>query len=304
MLLRLLLLMSAASTAAQVHDVFCQRSLAPLNDTPTFDHGYVVAYDWDHRVDVFAPDGTLLYSVSATVPGSAWAMIENGAVDSDGMMAAAVRRVSAAGIAGGGGIALFDRKGSQIRFLDTGRSLPTQGAFSPDHSIWTIGWLDDNADSLTADYAILRNYSRDGRELGEFLHRASFPYGKDLDPGDPLIMPMVGLWELRVANERVEVILPRAHLWVQTDLKGRETGRWEISGGRRPFAITQDGRAWSSIDGRHLRVFDRSVGVWRTVPFDVPQGVLVGADGNSLVYVLADRSTVRWAPAPGGPSVP
>ena len=302
----LFLMMSGLPAVAQVHDVYYQGSLTPLNTTPTFDHGYLVVYDWDHRVDVFAPDGTLMYSVAAKVPGTAWAMIENGAVDSDGTMAAAVRGVSAAGIAGGGGIAWFDHTGSQIRFVDTGGYLPTQVAFGPDHSIWTIGWL-AGKDSLTADYSTLRNYTQDGRELGEFLPRASFPYGNDLEVGEPLIMPMAGLWELRVANERVEVILHRAHLWVQTDLNGQEKGRWNIASrapnGRRPDAITQDGRAWYT-DPHHLSVFDRAAGVWRAVPFELPQGNLLGADGDSLVFMLADRHTLRWVPAPSGSSAP
>ena len=122
----LLLVLSGTLADAQVHDVDYQGSLIPLNTTPTFDHGYLVVYDSDHRLNVFAPDGTLMYSVAAKVPGSDWALIENGAVDSDGTMAAAFRGVSSVGVPGGGGIALFDRTGSQIRFLDTGSYLPTQ----------------------------------------------------------------------------------------------------------------------------------------------------------------------------------
>jgi len=234
----LLLIISDPSAAAQAHDVYYQGSLTPLNDVPTFDHGYLVVYDLDSRVDVFAPDGTLMYRVPAKVPGTDWAAIENAAVDSDGTMAAAVRAGSAAGHASGGGIALFDRKGTQIRFLDTGGYLPTQVSFGPDHSIWTIGGLAGNAANLAADYSTLRNYAQDGRELGEFLSRSSFPYGKDLEVGEPLIQPMMGGWELRVANQRVEVILHRAHLWVQTDLNGHEEGRWNthpnVPNGRRP----------------------------------------------------------------------
>jgi len=303
-LLLLLLALSGALATAQVHDVHYQGNLTPLNTTPTFDHGYLVVYDWDHRVDVFAPDGTLMYSVPAKVPGADWAMIENGAVDSDGTMAAAVRGVSEAGRAGGGGIALFDRTGTQIRFLDTGGYLPTQVAFGPDHSIWTIGWLPA---SLTADYPTLRNYAQEGRELGEFLSRASFPYAKDLEVGEPLILPMLGGWELRVANERVELILHRAHLWVRTDLNGQEKGRWNtnpnVPNGRRPDAITQDGNAWYT-DWHYLRVSDRSHGVWRVVPFDPPKGNLLGADGNSLVFLLLGQNTLRWMPAPGGSPAP
>src|ERR1700686_2135677 len=87
----------AALAFAQVHDVHYQGNLTPLNTTPTFDHGYLVVYDWDHRIDVFAPDGALMYSVAAKVPGSDWANIENGAIDEDGTLAAAVRAVSVLG---------------------------------------------------------------------------------------------------------------------------------------------------------------------------------------------------------------
>jgi hypothetical protein len=220
----LLLLMSGASATAQVHDVHYQGNLTPLNTTPTFDHGYLVVYDWDHRIDVFAPDGVLMYSVAAKVPGSDWANIENAAIDEDGTLAAAVRAVSVLGRARGGGIALFDRAGRQIRFFDTGEYLPTQVAFGSDHSIWTIGWLGgETAASLTADYPILRKYAQDGRQLGAFLPRARFPHPEYLGR-EPLIMPMLGLWELRVANERVEAVLHRPHLWVQTDLRRRADG--------------------------------------------------------------------------------
>jgi hypothetical protein len=50
----LLLLMSGASATAQVHDVHYQGNLTPLNTTPTFDHGYLVVYDWDHDRHVLA----------------------------------------------------------------------------------------------------------------------------------------------------------------------------------------------------------------------------------------------------------
>ncbi len=297
MLFLLLLLMSGASATAQVHDVHYQGNLTPLNTTPTFDHGYLVVYDWDHRIDVFAPDGALMYSVAAKVPGSDWANIENGAIDEDGTLAAALRAVSVLGRARGGGIALFDRAGRQIRFFDTGEYLPTQVAFGSDHSIWTIGWLGgETAASLTADYPILRKYAQDGRQLGAFLPRALFPHPEYLGR-EPLIMPMLGLWELRVANERVEAVLHRPHLWVQTDLNGEEKGRWDIVPNGRPSAVTQDGRAWHK-NGLQLQVFTRSTGVWHAVAFDAPDGTLLGAEGNSLVFLLRNQNTLRWVPAP------
>lgn len=300
--LLLVLVLSGGSATAQVHDVNYQGSLGPLNITPTFDHGYLVVYDRDDEVEVFAPDGALMYSVPAKVPGCARAWIRNGAVDTDGTMAAAVQGVSDKGKPGSSGVALFDRVGSQFRFVDTGGYLPTQVAFGPDHSVWTIGYLGLTMASFAADYAILRNYARDGRELGQYLPRASFP--KDIRGGGPLIDPMVGRWELRVTGEQVDIIMHRAALWVQTDLKGKERGRWDIAhDGGWPFAITQDGKAWHA-DPHSLTVFDRAAGVWRAVPCDLPSGNLVGAEGNNLVFMLAHQNTLRWVPAPGGSPVP
>jgi hypothetical protein len=255
-----------------------------------------VVYDWDHRIDVFAPDGTLLYSVAPQVPGSVSAIIENGAVDEDGTAAAAVRSVAARGPARGG-IALFDRAGTQLRFFDTGEYLPTQVAFGPDHSIWTIGRLGGQpVDNLTADHTVLRNYARDGRLLGAFLPRASFHYPESIGHV-PLVAPMLGLWELRVANQRVEAVLHGQHLWVETDLHGKETGRWNIAGNGRPTAVTEDGRAWHKA-GSQLQVFDRSTGVWRTVSFGAPLGTLLGAEGDSLVFLVRHQNTLSWITAP------
>ena len=286
-LLDLLLLISWGTALAQVHDVHCQGDLAPLNIVPTFDHGYLVAYDRDYRIGVFAPDGALLYRTAAKVPNSAWAVIENVSVDSDGVLAAVVRA------GGGGGIALFDRNGAQTRYFDTGEFLPTQVAFGPNHAIWALGWLGEDRASLAEDYAILRKFAQDGTALGAFLPRSSFPP----DPlHERLIVPFTGFWGLRVAADRVEAVLETAHLWVETDLNGRETGRWKVAPEGRPHAFTQNGDAWRIHETR-LERFDRATGVWRVVEFNPPVGNLLGADGNNLVFELPDR-TLRWVPAP------
>jgi hypothetical protein len=47
----LLFIISGASATAQVHDVHYQGNLTPLNTTPTFDHGYPVVYDREHRIE-------------------------------------------------------------------------------------------------------------------------------------------------------------------------------------------------------------------------------------------------------------
>ena len=197
----------------------------------------------------------------------------------------------------GGGIALFDQTGNQIRFIDTGCDYwPTQVAFAPDHSLWAIGSLPNSElEFLTADYLFLRHYSRDGEELGRYLPRSSFPHPDNI-PKEPLIAPMVGLWELRVTSDRVTALLQGSRLWVETDLNGKEIERWN-TGPNRPNAITTDGDAWQ-MQNKQLEVFDRAAGIWKAVPFNSPDGRLIGAQGSDLIFLLRGQDTIRRIAAP------
>src|SRR5438876_11825052 len=121
--------------AAEPREVYYQGFLVPQSITPTFDKGYLFVYNFD-KIDVYAPDGSPLYSVSAQVPNTKIANIENAAADTDGTTVAAVE-YSRDGTTStvGGGIALFDRSGKQTRFFDTGRYWPTQVCFALDHDL-------------------------------------------------------------------------------------------------------------------------------------------------------------------------
>jgi hypothetical protein len=107
--------------SAQVREVYYQGNLAPINTTPTFDKGYVLAYDKPGKIEVYAPDGSPLYSVSAHVPNAKITNILNAAADTDGTVVGAVEYSrDGTGRTIGGGIALFDRSGKQTGFLETG----------------------------------------------------------------------------------------------------------------------------------------------------------------------------------------
>lgn len=284
--------------AAAPREVYYPGLLTPLNIVPTFDKGYLFVYD-AHKIDVFGPDGSLLYGISAQVGNAKVVNILNADADTDGTIAGAVEYArDGTSRTEGGGIAVFDASGKQVRFFNTGLYFPTQVAFGPDHSIWTLGWPGSQVRRCPDDFLILRNYSQDGQELGAFLARSS------LDPHPDPIGPMVGLWELRVMGDRVGAVIYKSSiygpdeiagkdmLWVETDLKGKELGRWSI-GAKSPQAFTQSGGLYTRMGGS-LSIFDRGIKTWRKVAAPA-EGILLGADGDSLVF-LKDTNTLRWIP--------
>ena len=284
---------------ATPREVYYQGPLTPLNTTPTFDKGYLFVYD-AHQINVFGPDGSLLCGISAQVANAKVVNILNAAADADGTVAGAVvYSMDGTSKAEGGGIAVFDRSGSQVRFFDTGRYFPTQVSFGPDHSIWTLGWPGSQVRRWSDDFFVLRNYSQEGRELGKFLPRSSF------DPEPDPVGPMVGMWELRVIGDRVGAIIYRssiykesqtrpAMVWIETDLQGKVLERWDVGMDPAPGAFTQSGALYTH-EGNSILVFDRTTKVWRKVaPAD---GILLGADGDSLVFHIRGTNTLRRVPA-------
>lgn len=286
--------------AAAPREIYYQGLLEPLNITPTFDKGYVFEYD-RQKVWVFGPDGSRLFSISAEIANCKLANIDNAAVDSDGTIAGAVMySMDATAKNEHGGIAVFDRSGKQVWFFDTGAYHPTQIAFGPDHSIWALGWPGTQTREWRDDFLILRNYSQQGQELGAFLPRSSF----DEHPNP--VGPMTGMWELRVIGDRVGAAIyrspiyrpeegPRQVLWLETDLKGKELGRWTIPAGHAPQAFTESGALYTH-EGHAVSVFDRMAQAWRTVATPA-EGILLGADGDDLVFLIRGTSTLRWVAA-------
>jgi hypothetical protein len=155
-----------AITDNSAGDVVIQGAMYPLNITPTFDHGYLAAYEKGGGITV------------------------NVDIDSDGTVAAAVHSHDSLT----GDIRLFSPDGSQSSRIATGPYLPSQVCFAPDHSIWALGNQDPLLARNRTDYSLLRHYSRTGDLLGEFFPRSSLPV--DSDPGQNI----VGMWRLRIAG--------------------------------------------------------------------------------------------------------
>lgn len=273
------LLLSPASSGLP-HDVYYQGDLAPWNIAPTFDHGYLAVYGPGRTVSIYSKQGTL----ALTIPEPPNASFSNVAIDDDGTVAL----VESAGNQVNGRIRLLDHAGAPLAVITLGDSQPSFVAFAPDHSIWATVYFPRADDSPKTDYRILRHYSREGRELGRFLPRASF--ASNHEPA----MPMVGFWRLRVARDRVAALLmlDDKRIWLETDLDGKEIGRWPVTREYWGFALTLDGRAYGQ-DRAALTRLDHATGTWTRIS-DTPSGRLLGADGNELVFSDRGSNILRW----------
>jgi lipid-binding SYLF domain-containing protein len=65
----------------------------------------------------------------------------------------------------------------------------------------------------------------------------------------------------------------------------------------RPSAFTADGLAWRQA-GKQIMVFNRSSGAWSQPILDIQEGLLIGAEGNYLVFLLMNKATLRRVPEP------
>jgi hypothetical protein len=87
-----------------------------------------------------------------------------------------------------------------------------------------------------------------------------------------------------------------SHLWVEMDLTGTETGRWAVPPNREPVAMTDRGNIYAST-GNGLSTLDRATGSWKAVPRS-PRDILLGAEGNVLVFAVRGTSRIRRAAGP------
>lgn len=145
------------------------------NPGPTFDHGFVAAWDLKgvHSLTLYGPDGREMFDVfSFTLPdGVKTDAPLSVAIDSDAMSVYAYWAQSATR----SGIAILDSAGNQIRIIETQPYKPSQVCFAPDHSIWMFGNEWEAGDRPAPDFMAFRHYSRQGKLLGSFVPRSALP---------------------------------------------------------------------------------------------------------------------------------
>lgn len=273
-MIRILLLATAAVAAFAADRTYQTGSLTPYNMPPIFDHGYlIVAHD---DFDIYSPDGRLAYNVPNPTGGGHY---HNAAIDTDGSAALALRGQHLSG----GSVLLLRPGGEPARDIPLGRFIPNYVAFAPDHTIWVAG-LSDFSERVVQ----IRHLSRDGEEIG--VH----PVGRiELPNGDGVHQ----LAALRVSANRIGYLFRAGGVdvkdrrWVELSTDCKELGRWALPDEAHYAPVFLDGRAYIT-SSRGVLVLDRATGQW--MPTTIGRGLVIGADGGSLVIADADSTTIRW----------
>ncbi|MCE5306175.1 MAG: hypothetical protein LLG20_00890 [Acidobacteriales bacterium] len=204
-----------------------------------------------------------------------------------------------------GFLAFIPIKGGAARIV---RTAPFEGmsmAVGPDRSVWVLGWqLGEERRILKApDHAMLQHYDRDGKFIGGSLPWSSFRCGLH-----PVAGPDNGHAQVRASKDRIGVLLPTCHEWVEFNTSGELTGRWSwrdvpISNGLKSstmissVVMTPSNEVFARI-GIGLYRLNREQGTWDPVDLTAATdagaifGWLAGHYDESLVY-LSQRELVR-----------
>ena len=298
----ILSLVLATAGAAQSTTETSFAGLRESNPTPSFDHGYVAAWDLQHShhsLTLYAPDGHQMFEVSSLeLPDGKKTLAPiSVAVDTDGTSAFAY----AAEPGTRSGIALLDTAGKQIRIIEMEPYMPSQVCFAPDHSVWMFGDMRQSREIPRTDFMAFRHYGRDGKLLGSFIPRSSLPAWEA--PGlDGVLRPVIGMWSMRATKDRIGARLEVGALknaWVELDLNGNLIGKWIYTGTMNDWASPAAFDSKGLLYGIHwmdhkrvgLSVFDKATSTWNPIP-TLPGGHLIAADGTRLVYQDGDQ--LRW----------
>ena len=267
-------------------------SIAPL-----FRHGYLILFPpgGGHGASLsiskfgftaYSPDGHLAYQKTLQVPGGSEPVVRDVDFDADGN--AAVGTSAEGGPSGFlSGILLLDHAGGDTGFINTDRYFPARIAIAPDRSIWALGWQRDaqSARPDRQDYMIVRHFSADGKELKAYLPRSSFPPGLEPGTNGPEV-------HIEVTSDRVGVFAYSGKTgqnaeWVELDLNGNLLGRYRtddvLHAAAFPAFTADDHVYMAGPRFGQVYTLDHASHTWTLTPQQVT-GMLMGADGNSLVY--------------------
>lgn len=291
------LLLSLALAGAGIAQTPVTALYENLPGAALYSNGYLLSWNSPEytQVTLYGRDGKPVFSAPEWRGGSSFVMW---AVDSDGIVAGGYqpRRLME------GRIDLLDPFGNVTCTINTGSYIPQQLVFAPDHTIWTAGY--NAANGGTQDFNVLHHYARTGEALGE-----SLPWSQiSGDFQSPVIGTFAGGQLLYAGNDRIgwDAALHRgSRTWIEVSFSGVLLGKYDLKTSDgfplMPVAMTASGNAYATVLKFHFArfaVLDRSKGVWENVVGD-PGGLLIGAEGNKLVFSTPDGTgtTLRFAPA-------
>jgi hypothetical protein len=292
------------AAAEPIREVTSQAALAGNQLVPAFFNGYIYFVDSpDNYIRLYAPDGhlTLATGIQQQKPGKVWTQCV--AADSDGTVAISW----AYGMENGGTaeIDFFDANGTLTSSIATGTFVPSHITFDGNHNVWSFG-VDSAVEWVpkrSGDYMTVRKYSRDGKPLGAWLPRSSFPAG---------LPPAEQSWQstcITVTADRVGLLgyagkVGNQQQWVELSLDGNLLGRWDVDGGGGDsVAMTTDGHVYlqqaTATNHTELFTLDRTNSKWTPVTSPI-KGQLAGADGANLVFYPWGHGPMHlyWFPQP------
>jgi hypothetical protein len=249
---------------------------------PRYERGYVL--DWNSPANdtltLYGPEAKPLYSVANRGGDGAYVAWS---VDTDGTTA----RVSFHAPSQGR-IDVLDASGRVLRTINSGSYQAAHVTFGPDHTIWTVGFV-DGCDFRTDDFNVVRHYSRTGEELGEALPWSQIA---DDDNACNTVKPVLGGIFMLSASDRFGFLTFGRPRWIEVGFDGHLLGQYDLSWRPGasvflPLAMTSSGNVYARIDKdrefKGYAMLDRSTGTWRKIT-GYPEGSLIGADGEKLVF--------------------
>ena len=238
------------------------------------------------------------------IPGAQRVIVHDVAASPDGSLAVSVTAVDEEG-ALVAMLALLESSGELTRVIKTSPFSATSIAFTGDGNLWAVGVEKDSSFQEVANYSVLRKYTPEGEQVGDFLPRSGFPQSQR---AAALYSVLAGSRDkvafLSAETGEVNVVSADG-LLLHRGLVVIPEGLRLVTG-----ALTQSGRFFvaakrSGVDEPMLPVYEVDFDKGVLVSVDVSQavsasrlGYLMGADADGLVLFSlteGDNPSLVWA---------
>jgi hypothetical protein len=293
---------------------------------PRWENNHLITFEVDAatpstpNVSIYGRDGRLSRQIVIWIPEAMRVFLDNVVLTTDG-------RILATGVADSNDgkraafIAITDVAGKVTSVIRTNPFLASQLCLGPDGTVWTFGDVPSTGTaSAEVSAGLLRNYDFGAGLLHEFLPRSSFPASRNA----PAFLSGVGKEvAMRCSQSELVIYSGPAREVIVMNFSDLIITRWKDRRSTRAlpmlgFALTASGTIYSSLTsvpeqtdeknakaGLYELQFDAPThsAVWLPVmriqqsgpPTDSDVTLLLGVDGNALVYNRVGDSGVHWS---------